>query len=54
MSPPCQPYTRGGKQLDLEDNRTQALKNLINILPQLKTKPEFIMLENVVNFEVHD
>ncbi|KXN65305.1 S-adenosyl-L-methionine-dependent methyltransferase [Conidiobolus coronatus NRRL 28638] len=51
MSPPCQPYTRGGKQLDLEDNRTQALKNLINLLPQLKAKPEFIMLENVVNFE---
>ena len=41
MSPPCQPYTRNGNMMDLDDPRTKAMKhtlflisqyNLINIL----------------------
>ena len=54
MSPPCQPFTRGGKNLDSDDNRSKALLNLINILENLKNKPEYILLENVVNFEVSE
>jgi len=52
MSPPCQPYTRGGKNLDDEDHRAAGLLNLINILPKLNNPPKYIFLENVVNFEI--
>ncbi|ORX47916.1 S-adenosyl-L-methionine-dependent methyltransferase [Piromyces finnis] len=52
MSPPCQPYTRGGKKLDDEDRRAAGLLNLINILPKLDNPPKYIFVENVVNFEV--
>jgi len=51
MSPPCQPYTRGGKELDDEDRRAAGLLNLIKILPKLDPPPKYIFLENVVNFE---
>ncbi|KAG4099026.1 S-adenosyl-L-methionine-dependent methyltransferase [Neocallimastix lanati (nom. inval.)] len=51
MSPPCQPYTRGGKELDDEDKRAAGLLNLIKILPKLDPPPKYIFLENVVNFE---
>ncbi|RUS32813.1 S-adenosyl-L-methionine-dependent methyltransferase [Jimgerdemannia flammicorona] len=51
MSPPCQPYTRGGKMLDDQDPRAKALLHLIDILPKLSQPPEYIFLENVLNFE---
>ncbi|KAJ3271662.1 tRNA (cytosine-5-)-methyltransferase [Terramyces sp. JEL0728] len=52
LSPPCQPYTSGGKRLDTKDNRTAGLLNIIKLLPQVK--PEFLFLENVPNFEVSE
>uniref|UniRef100_U9UIC5 S-adenosyl-L-methionine-dependent methyltransferase n=1 Tax=Rhizophagus irregularis (strain DAOM 181602 / DAOM 197198 / MUCL 43194) TaxID=747089 RepID=U9UIC5_RHIID len=51
MSPPCQPYTRGGKSLDEKDQRAKGLLHLIDILPKLSDSPNYIFLENVLNFE---
>ncbi|CAG8526170.1 5253_t:CDS:2, partial [Dentiscutata erythropus] len=51
MSPPCQPYTRGGKGLDDQDPRAKGLLHLIDILPKLSNPPNYIFLENVLNFE---
>ncbi|CAG8746404.1 1447_t:CDS:2, partial [Gigaspora rosea] len=51
MSPPCQPYTRGGKGLDDQDPRAKGLLHLIDILPKLSNHPSYIFLENVLNFE---
>ncbi|KAJ2097286.1 hypothetical protein GGI16_004604 [Coemansia sp. S142-1] len=51
LSPPCQPYTRGGKYLDDQDPRARGLIHLLQLLPQLKTTPDFLLLENVMNFE---
>ncbi|CAG8516387.1 6181_t:CDS:2 [Ambispora gerdemannii] len=51
MSPPCQPYTRGGNNLDDKDTRAKPLLRLIELLLQLREPPCYIFLENVVNFE---
>jgi tRNA (cytosine38-C5)-methyltransferase len=52
MSPPCQPFTRQGKQDDLHDRRTDGFVYLLKIiLPQLCTKPKYILVENVSGFE---
>ncbi|KAF9176930.1 tRNA (cytosine-5-)-methyltransferase [Haplosporangium sp. Z 767] len=51
MSPPCQPYTRGGKLLDDQDNRAKPLLHLLNQLEKMKSPPTFLFLENVKNFE---
>ena len=51
MSPPCQPFTRQGKQDDLNDRRTDGFVHLMKtILPQLTTKPQYILLENCFRF----
>jgi tRNA (cytosine38-C5)-methyltransferase len=52
MSPPCQPFTRQGNSKDLNDDRTNGFKNIISILNQTSYLPEFLLLENVKNFEV--
>lgn len=52
LSPPCQPYTRGGKMLDDQDERATALLHLINVLDEISNPPKWIFLENVLNFEV--
>ncbi|KAG9063809.1 tRNA (cytosine-5-)-methyltransferase [Linnemannia hyalina] len=52
MSPPCQPYTRGGKLLDDQDNRAKPLLHLLDQLEKMKTPPQYLFLENVKNFEV--
>ncbi|TPX66707.1 DNA (cytosine-5-)-methyltransferase [Spizellomyces sp. 'palustris'] len=52
MSPPCQPYTQGGKQLDDKDPRAEGLLHLIGLLGLVQTPPEFVFVENVPNFEV--
>jgi tRNA (cytosine38-C5)-methyltransferase len=52
LSPPCQPFTHGGKRLDDQDMRSKGLLNLIQLLQQVRSKPQFVFLENVVNFEV--
>ncbi|CAG8584319.1 13461_t:CDS:10 [Acaulospora morrowiae] len=51
LSPPCQPYTRGGKGLDDQDQRAKGLLRLIDLLSELSVPPEYIFLENVLNFE---
>ncbi|OAC97797.1 hypothetical protein MUCCIDRAFT_86847 [Mucor lusitanicus CBS 277.49] len=51
LSPPCQPYTNGGRKKDTEDPRAKALLHLIDLLPQLNVIPKYIFLENVKNFE---
>jgi tRNA (cytosine38-C5)-methyltransferase len=52
LSPPCQPYTRGGNMKDDEDNRAAGLLHLINVLSEMKNPPRYLFLENVLNFEV--
>lgn len=48
MSPPCQPFTRRGRQRDLADARTQSLLRLIEKLEQ--APPRYLALENVPGF----
>ena len=50
MSPPCTPFSRRGHRRDLEDPRTKPLVHLIGLAEKLK--PEIIVVENVVGFEV--
>lgn len=50
MSPPCQPFTRTGKQQDVDDTRTDALRHLCGLLPQLDTV-DAVLMENVRGFE---
>lgn len=50
MSPPCQPFTRNGLKGDVEDNRTNAFKCILDLLPQLKNVRK-ILMENVKGFE---
>ena len=53
LSPPCQPYTRLGKQRDTEDKRSDSFIHLIRILENISKEklPSFIFVENVKNFE---
>ncbi|KAH8553100.1 S-adenosyl-L-methionine-dependent methyltransferase [Umbelopsis sp. PMI_123] len=51
LSPPCQPYTRGGKLQDSEDQRAKPLLHLITLLSKLSILPKYFFLENVKNFE---
>ncbi|MEM7245873.1 MAG: DNA cytosine methyltransferase [Acidobacteriota bacterium] len=48
LSPPCQPFTRRGKQRDLDDPRCAGLLKLIELLP--RCRPKAILLENVPGF----
>ena len=52
MSPPCQPFTRGGKLLDDEDARSTGFLFLTGILEKMKNPPKYLFIENVLNFEV--
>ncbi|KAI7864099.1 S-adenosyl-L-methionine-dependent methyltransferase [Spinellus fusiger] len=54
VSPPCQPYTRGGNGKDIEDPRARALVHLIELLPKLSKPPKYIFVENVKNFEISE
>lgn len=54
LSPPCQPYTAGGNRLDDKDNRANGLIHLIGLLEQLESKPKYLFVENVPNFETSD
>uniref|UniRef100_A0A0G4FW83 DNA (cytosine-5-)-methyltransferase n=1 Tax=Chromera velia CCMP2878 TaxID=1169474 RepID=A0A0G4FW83_9ALVE len=56
MSPPCQPYTRGGKQRDVEDARAKGLLRLIELLGEMKraSLPRLLLLENVRGFETSE
>ncbi|MFH1533193.1 MAG: DNA cytosine methyltransferase [Pseudomonadota bacterium] len=48
MSPPCQPYTQKGEQLDVDDPRAVPLLRLLRILHEVM--PPFLLLENVPPF----
>jgi site-specific DNA-cytosine methylase len=48
LSPPCQPYTSRGRQLDLRDDRAQALLAVIERIAELR--PAYVALENVEGF----
>eukprot|EP01116_Phalansterium_solitarium_P003708 TRINITY_DN14531_c0_g1_i1.p1 TRINITY_DN14531_c0_g1~~TRINITY_DN14531_c0_g1_i1.p1 ORF type:complete len:344 (+),score=101.51 TRINITY_DN14531_c0_g1_i1:300-1331(+) len=54
MSPPCQPYSRLGKQQGSADPRAKGFLHLIDLLPQLRSSPTYILIENVKGFEVSD
>ncbi|XP_042331942.1 tRNA (cytosine(38)-C(5))-methyltransferase isoform X2 [Sceloporus undulatus] len=51
MSPPCQPFTRIGRQGDVSDPRTQSFLYILDILPRLAKLPKYLLLENVKGFE---
>lgn len=51
LSPPCQPYTRGGLQRDAADGRAAGLLNLLNLLQLCSAPPSVVFLENVKGFE---
>ena len=51
-SPPCQPFTRQGKQLDDQDARSDSFLHVIeNVLHFLPNPPPAILVENVKGFE---
>ncbi len=49
MSPPCQPYTKKGKGLDVDDPRARAFLNIVGLLPSIR--PRHFLLENVPPFQ---
>ncbi len=49
LSPPCQPYTRRGRQRDLADPRAAGLLAVIERIAELR--PPYIALENVPPFQ---
>ncbi|KAJ1608863.1 DNA methyltransferase PMT1-like protein [Cryptosporidium canis] len=54
LSPPCQPFTKGGSKKDSEDPRTKPFLKLIDVMLSLeshKKLPIAWFVENVANFE---
>lgn len=49
---PCQPFSKSGAQLGLEDTRGTVFHMIATILKE--RKPSLVLLENVGNFERHD
>lgn len=49
LSPPCQPFTRRGKQQDLEDPRAASFPTLLERIAAVR--PRYLALENVPTFE---
>eukprot|EP01102_Stenamoeba_stenopodia_P008371 TRINITY_DN2405_c0_g1_i3.p1 TRINITY_DN2405_c0_g1~~TRINITY_DN2405_c0_g1_i3.p1 ORF type:complete len:451 (+),score=81.63 TRINITY_DN2405_c0_g1_i3:446-1798(+) len=55
MSPPCQPYTSLGLQKGSEDMRANSFLHLMSsVLPHMRHKPSYLIVENVPGFEVSD
>jgi DNA (cytosine-5)-methyltransferase 1 len=48
LSPPCQPYTSKGRQLDIDDPRARPLLHLTERLRDYR--PSYLLLENVPPF----
>ena len=54
LSPPCQPYSRQGLQLQGRDSRAAAMQHIIDLLELDEAdelRPTWLLLENVVGFE---
>ena len=55
MSPPCQPYTRGGNELQGKDSRSNSFHHIIrDLLPNLIEQIKYILIENVKGFDISD
>jgi DNA (cytosine-5)-methyltransferase 1/tRNA (cytosine38-C5)-methyltransferase len=50
MSPPCQPYTSKGVQKDINDNRADSFKTILDAILTCKHLPTHIGVENVEGF----
>lgn len=50
-SPPCQPFCRVGKQMDIEDPRSLSFLHLLSLLETVASPPDHIFVENVRGFE---
>ena len=50
MSPPCLPFTRKGKQRDLDDPRSDSMVSLIGKVHSRLDYPRWIVIENVPPF----
>lgn len=48
MSPPCQPYTRQGRQRDMADPRSAGFRNMLHLISEMR--PLRIGFENVPDF----
>jgi tRNA (cytosine38-C5)-methyltransferase len=53
MSPPCQPYTRTGKQLGSLDERARAFIQFFETVTR-HVQPTHLLIENVKGFEASD
>lgn len=51
LSPPCQPFTRQGKKLDNKDSRTDSFFHLMHTLEEMRSPPNYLLMENVKGFE---
>ncbi|PFH35032.1 hypothetical protein BESB_059190 [Besnoitia besnoiti] len=54
LSPPCQPYTRGGKREDSRDPRAKSILHLLACLESLADPPKMLFVENVRGFEASE
>jgi DNA (cytosine-5)-methyltransferase 1 len=52
MSPPCQPFTKQGRRLGLDDSRSAAFINVVRLIDQLL--PPRVAMENVPGFSGSD
>lgn len=50
MSPPCQPFTRTGLKMDVNDPRCSSFLHLLDVIPNLNSV-QYVLMENVVGFE---
>ncbi len=48
LSPPCQPFTRRGRQRDMDDPRAASLLRLTDFIALVR--PQWILIENVLGF----
>lgn len=51
MSPPCQPFTRQGKKLDVKDNRSEGFLSICQSIIKQLAPLKRILMENVKGFD---
>ena len=54
MSPPCQPYTRQGKQEASKDSRAKSFLHIMDLLAEMSHPPSYVLIENVKGFDGSD